>query len=336
MSEPLPPAGADGSTASATNLPDDTAVAAAADDGSFRVVALTLTHTLEEARRAHGTLPVATAALGRALAGAALLALTYKGEGRLTLRILGNGPLGAVVADASPLGDVRGYVQNPRVLLPPNGEGKLDVGRAVGREGVLHVSHDIGLRTPYSGSVPLATGEIGDDLAVYLARSAQIPSAVTVGVRVGSGGVVLGAGGILVQRMPSSEPEAALLEEDEAERLWQETAQRVEEALYALGPVSSAVAEGIDARTLLERMFRGHGHGAVRSVPIRWQCTCSRERTGRLLIAMGPDALEEMAREDDGAELRCQFCGRVYRFTAEELQAFAASARQDPDTPEEG
>ena len=309
-------------------LPPDSAASSAAQDGSFRVIALTLSHALEEARASHGTLPVATAALGRALAGAGLLALTFKGEGRLTLRILGNGPLGAVVADASPRGDLRGYVQNPRVMLPPNREGKLDVGRAVGPDGRLHVSHDIGLRIPYAGSVPLTTGEIGEDLAVYLDRSAQIPSAVTLGVRVGTAGVVLGAAGILVQRMPPLDHPFGDTDEADDAQAWRETAGRIEAALDTLGPVSSAAEAGLDARALLEHAFAGYPHGQVTTLPIRWQCTCSRERTGRLLRAMGADSLEEMADEDGGAELRCHFCGRTYQFDADELRRFAAEARQ--------
>lgn len=289
---------------------------------------MTLSHALEEARQSHGTLPVATAALGRTLAGAGLLALTFKGEGRLTLRVLGTGPLGTVVADASPRGDLRGYVQNPRVMLPPNDRGKLDVGRAVGPTGQLHVSHDIGLRVPYAGSVPLVSGEIGEDLATYLERSAQVPSAVTLGVRVGSGGVVLGAAGILVQRMPTTQPGFADRDDADDATLWEEIATRVEAALDALGPVSSAAEHGLDSGDLLEHAFAGYAHGVRTDVAIRWQCTCSRERTGRLLRAMGADSLEEMAEEDGGAELRCHFCGHMYRFDAEELRRLAHAVRE--------
>lgn len=321
----------------ARGRPPDRASSAAAADGTFRVVAITLSHTLEEARQSHGTLPVATAALGRALAGAGLLALTFKGEGRLTLRLLGDGPLGAVVADASPRGDLRGYVQNPRVMLPPNSRGKLDVGRAVGPKGLLHVSHDIGLRIPYAGSVPITSGEIGDDLAVYLDRSAQIPSAVTLGVRVGSGGIVLGAAGILVQRMP--DPDTDFADRDDADDVaaWEEIAAHVEAALESLGPVSSAAERGLAAEDLLEHAFAGYPHGQRTDVAVRWQCTCNRERTGRLLRAMGAETLEEMADEDGGAELRCHFCGRTYRFDADELRRLARDViASDGPKPEDG
>jgi molecular chaperone Hsp33 len=273
-------------------------------DGAARVTALTLTHSVETARKAHETLPVATAALGRAMAGALLLAQGLKAPERLTLRLLGDGPLGGVVADASPEGDVRGYVKRPRVMLPPNAQGKLDVGGAVGHAGVLHVSHDTGADQPYTGSVPLVSGEIGEDLAHYLSTSLQIPSAVAVGVRVGSGGTVVGAGGLLVQRLPEGDAD---------------TLARVEAAIEAIAPLSSRVAEGMTARALVARLVEGIDHAPVRETPARWHCTCTRERTARLLASLGSEALDEMIDEDDGAELRCQFCGALYRFDGAEL-----------------
>lgn len=273
-------------------------------DGAARVTSLILSDSVESARRAHDTLPVATAALGRAMAGALLLAQGLKAPERLTLRVLGDGPLGGVVADASPDGDVRGYVKRPRVMLPPNAQGKLDVGGAVGHSGFLHVSHDSGAGHPYTGSVPLVSGEIGEDLAHYLATSLQIPSAVAVGVRVGSGGVVLGAAGILVQRLPDGD---------------MATLERLDGAIRALAPLSSRAAEGRTARDLLDRLLEGVAHGPVREKPAMWRCTCTRERTAHLLAALGGSALDEMIGQDDGAELRCQFCGTLYRFDGAEL-----------------
>ena len=287
------------------DLPPDSLASAATADGGWRVSAVTITHSVETARQAHETLPVATAALGRAMAGALLLAQGLKDPERLTLRVLGDGPLGGIVVDASPSGGVRGYVKQPRVMLPPNAVGKLDVGRAVGPNGMLHVSHDSGAGQPYTGSVPLVSGEIGEDLAHYLTTSLQVPSAVSVGVRVGTGGVLLGAGGILAQRLPGG---------DEA------VAGRLEAALQRIGPVSSAAESGLSAHTLLRAMTDGVGHGEVREIPVSWTCTCSRDRTGRVLTTLGADALNEMIDEDDGAELRCQFCGAVYRFSADELR----------------
>lgn len=280
-------------------------------DGAARLSAVVLTDSVEAARQAHETLPVATAALGRTMAGALLLARGLKSPERLTLRMLGDGPLGGVVVDASPDGDVRGYVKRPRVMLPPNAQGKLDVGAAVGRNGLLHVSHDTGAGHPYTGSVPLVSGEIGEDLADYLTRSMQVPSTVAVGVRVGSGGIVLGAAGVLAQRLPDGDPD---------------TLARIDEAIRAIAPLSSRAEEGMGAVDLLEHLLASVPHGAVQETPVTWRCTCTRERTARVLAALGGAALDEMIAEDDGAELRCQFCGTQYRFDGAELAALKPRA----------
>jgi molecular chaperone Hsp33 len=295
--------------------PDRLATTATAD-GAVRVGVVTLSNSVEAARHAHGTLPVATAALGRAMAGALLLAQGLKAPERLTLRLLGDGPLGGVIADASPDGDVRGYVKRPRVMLPPNAQGKLDVGRAVGHNGLLHVSHDSGSGQPYTGSVPLLSGEIGEDLANYLHSSLQVASAVAVGVRVGTGGVVLGAAGILAQRLPDGDLA---------------TLVRIDEAMQAIAPLSSRAAEGLAARDVLARLLKGMAHGAVTETAVGWRCTCTRERTVRVLASLGSDALDTMIVEDDGAELRCEFCGTTYRFDGAELrQIQRAGGRTGP------
>lgn len=285
-------------------LPADGLASAVTADGAARVSVIALSRSVEAARQAHGTLPVATAALGRALAGALLLAQGLKAPERLTLRLIGDGPLGGVVADASPDGDVRGYVKEPRVMLPPSAEGKLDVGRAVGRNGLLHVSHDSGDGHPYTGSVPLVSGEIGEDLARYLHASLQVPSAVAVGVRVGHGGSVTGAGGILAQRLPGGDGA---------------TLAALEAQIHRIAPLSSRMAEGLDAKAVLALLLDGIGAGPVHERAVQWRCTCTRGRTSRLLASLGPDALDEMIAEDGGAELRCQFCGALYRFDRDEL-----------------
>jgi molecular chaperone Hsp33 len=295
------------SAPSLQKLPPDEAVFGSTGDGALRVVAVTVTHAVETARSAHGTLAVATAALGRAMAAAALLAMNLKGQGRLTLRLLGDGPIGAVVADAGSDGSLRGYVQNPRVLLPPNAQGKLDVGRAVGRRGILHISHDIGLGVPYTGSVPLATGEVAEDLARYLHWSEQVPSVVSLGVRLGPGGTVRGAAGVLAQRMPEGE---GLVDPEE-----------LEATVRSLGSVSWAAAQGLSARDLMDQVLAGRAPGQVSRRPLAFRCTCTRERALRLVRALGWEELSRMAQEDGGAELTCHFCGQVYRFSPEELLA---------------
>ena len=198
----------------AQNRPADYLVRAVALGGQIRAFAASQTTGLvEEARQRHGTLPNATAALGRTLTAGLLLALDLKGDNALTIRVMGDGPLGAIVVTADAAGGVRGYVQEPQVLLPPL-SGNLDVGGAVGCNGMLYVSKDLGMKEPYVGSVPLVSGEIAEDITYYLAVSEQIPAATALGVLVDTDGKVLAAGGYILQVMPGAEESTvAYLEE---------------------------------------------------------------------------------------------------------------------------
>lgn len=282
-----------------------------ARDGQVRALAATTTHLCEEARRRHGTLPTATAALGRALTGAALLGGLLKEGQRVLLQFLGDGPLGALVAEGRAEGTVRGYVQNPAVHLPLNARGKLDVGKAVGR-GVLVVVRDLGFGEPYRGSVPLVTGEVGDDLAYYLLHSEQTPSVVAVGVLVGPDNRVRAAGGFMLQLMPGASP--ALVD-------W------LEARMKQVAPVSRSVAAGAGPGDLLAMALGSETLQILGSTPLAFQCSCSRERFERGLIALGPGELGDLAREGRGAELVCHFCQDRYTFTAEELRALERESR---------
>lgn len=285
----------------------DRLVVATAAAGAIRAAAIVLTGAVDEARRRQALYAVATAALGRAMAGAALLAATLRTDQRLTLRLLGDGPLGGVIADANGEGHVRGYVKHPKVVLPVSPAGKLDVGRGVGRHGIIHVSRDLGLRAPYISSAPLVSGEVGEDLSHYLVRSEQIPSAVSLGVRVGSGGKVLGAAGLLVQVLPGGDASM-----DQAAR-----------GVEDLGPISSLAARGASPEDLLETALASLSVSILSERPIRFRCTCNRPRARRLLGALPPEELMTMADEDHGAEMRCHFCGRMYRFKQEEIERLA-------------
>ena len=280
--------------------------------GQVRGIAITGTHLVEAIRRRHRTYPVATAALGRALLGTLLLAQALiKPPDRLTLRLLGDGPLGAVVADADALGTVRGYVLEPKVALPLKENGKLDVGRAVGRSGTLAVSRTSQDGPPYSSSVRLVTGEIGEDLAHYLWRSEQVPSAVTLGVLLRATGTVQAAGGILLQVLPGGE----------------EYANELEQRVSALGPVSARIAAGATAEDLLAELLGGlPGFQAAEEGTPRLRCTCSRARARRSLLLLGADALDELV-EDGGADLSCHFCGHSYHYDVAELVRLRGEAR---------
>ena len=288
----------------------DTLARATAEGGKIRAIAVVGTALVESARRRHGTFPVVTAALGRAMMGAALLAAAMlKPPDRLTLRLLGDGPAGAVIADADAEGGVRGYVQNPKVALPIKENGKLDVGRAVGR-GSLVVSRSMGEAQPYTSTSPLVSGEVGEDIASYLLTSEQVPSAVALGVLLRGSGTVKAAGGLLLQVLPGGE----------------EFAPELEARVAAMGPVSSRVERLSAAGELLSDLLQGFSdvHLAAPE-PLRLRCTCSRSRASRSLLLLGQEALGELL-DDGGAELRCHFCGRTYRFDRPQLGRLRAEA----------
>lgn len=272
--------------------------------GLFKATAALTTELTREAQARHGTYPVATAALGRAMSAALLLATSRNKPQHFTLRVLGDGPLGAVVADTDGSGGVRGYVQNPRVLLPLNVRGKLDVARAVG-QGILHISRDLGLKEPYSGSTELISGEIAEDLAWYLKQSEQRPAAVGLGVLVSPEGIPVSSGGFLLELLPG------------AASLADELSRRV----AALPPVTTLLHTGASPEDILELILKDLEPGPSWTEPVYYRCGCSRDRTRRLLSLLGRDTLTEMLSQDGQAEMSCHFCGNVYAFTAEELEA---------------
>ncbi|HEV7733051.1 MAG TPA: Hsp33 family molecular chaperone HslO [Candidatus Binatia bacterium] len=273
----------------------DTLARAIAADGSVRALAAVTTDLVEEARGRHGTLPTATAALGRALTGALLLAATLKRDERLSLEFSGDGPLRGVLVDATPDGDTRGYAYRPATHVPPRA-GKLDVGGALGR-GVLCV-----MRVPLAGGslyrsvVPLASGEIGEDIASYLATSEQTPSAVGVGVFVEPDGRVAAAGGWLVQALPDAEP-AAL------DRM----ATRVE----GVRPPSDMVRSGLTAADMLAAVL-GDGTVPLEDRPVRFRCRCSRERVLGAIAAMGRAELLDILAGERRTAVTCEFCAQLY------------------------
>lgn len=282
-----------------------------AADGAVRVLGARTTALVEEARARHDLWPVPAAALGRALTGAALLAASLKGRERLQLHVVGDGPLGHVTVAADAQGTVRGYVGQPHVDLPLNAAGKLDVAGAVG-SGLLHVIKDLDLREPYRSTLPLVSGEIAEDLTHYLATSEQTPAVVGLGVLVDRDGRVRAGGGFMLQLLPGAEPELI---------------DRLEERLRGLPGVSRLVDEGQTPEDIVERLVGGEG--PVRWLerrPLRFACSCSRERFERALIALGEAEVREL-QEQGEAELVCHFCGNRYVFGSEDLERIAAAIR---------
>lgn len=273
-----------------------------------RAFAAVTTGLAEEARRRHDCYPVAAAALGRTMTAALLLAANLKTDEYLTIRIAGDGPLGGVIADAHARGTVRGYVRNPHTELPL-ADGKLAVGRGVGA-GQIHVTRFTGLKQPFTGSAPLVSGEIGEDVANYLLVSEQTPSTVALGVLVSPDCSVAAAGGIIVQAMPGAS-EAMLA--------------AVEANLAALAPVSALVSGGDDAAAILGRVFAGLPATVYEPSPLAFKCQCSAERVEAMLISLGKAELDEMAAEGQ-AEISCHFCGEKYHLDRSRLEKLAVQA----------
>ena len=265
----------------------------------------------ERARQIHKTLPVATAALGRALAGASMMGNALKGQGAsLTLQIKGGGPLGTVLAVSDSEGNVRGYVTNPQVELPLRADGKLDVGGAVGHEGTLTVIKDLHMKEPYVGTIDLLGGEVAEDIAGYFVESEQIPTACGLGVLVDRDQSVKSAGGYLIQLMPGAT---------------EDTIVKVEGGIMAAGPVSALLEQDPDPEHLLRAVMSDFDLKILETQPVSYKCYCSRERVERALISLGRKELEEMIREQGGCQLSCQFCDTAYDFSKEDLERLLAS-----------
>ena len=280
-------------------------------DGAVKAMAITGRDLTERARQIHKTLPVATAALGRTLMACSMMGDMLKGEDdSLTLRINGGGPLGTITPVSDSSGNVRGYVQNGQVDLPRKGPAKLDVGAAVGRDGYLTVIRDLGLKEPYVGSVALVSGEIAEDLTSYFVESEQIPTACALGVLVDRDQSVLCAGGYILQLLPGAD--GAVID-------------RLEEAVGKLGPVTEVLRGGADARALLERLLDGMEPELLERSPVTYRCYCSRERVERAIVSMGAKEIQDMIDAQGEAEVTCQFCDQVYRFSREELEALRES-----------
>lgn len=277
-------------------------------DGAFRIFAADTRDLVEEARKRHHTSPTATAALGRALTAAALLGLDLK-TGRVMIQINGGGPLGEIIAEADAEGNVRGLVQRPHVHLTPR-KGKLLVGQAVGREGYISVTRDLGLKEPYQGAVKLVSGEIAEDVSYYLTVSEQVPSAVALGVFVDTENRVEAAGGFLIQTLPAATDEAITA---------------TEKVLKELPPVTTLLREGLSPEEILFRIFGKEGVEILEKRPLAYRCRCSRERVERALAALGPEEIKALIAKKEPAQITCDFCGEKYLFSPEELEALLAS-----------
>ena len=284
----------------------DRIVRAISSDGMVQAAAICSRELVERARQIHKTLPVATAALGRALSGCSMMGNALKGQGAsLTLQFKGGGPIGTVLAVSDPEGNIRGYVTNPQIDLPLRSDGKLDVGTAVGSEGTLTVIKDLHMKDPYVGTIDLLGGEIAEDIASYFVESEQIPTACGLGVLIDRDQSVKSAGGYLLQLMPGAD---------------EDTICKVEGGIMAAGAVSAILAENDDPEAMLRTVMSDFDLKILETTPVEYRCYCSRDRVERALISMGREELSALLKEQGECDLTCQFCDNVYHFSGEELQ----------------
>lgn len=283
----------------------DEIIKAISGDGFVSISVISSKILTEQARVYHGTTPVVTAALGRTLAAASILGSTLKKSGAsLTVRISGGGPAGSIIVVSDDRGNVRGYVQNPLVDVPKKANGKLDVGAAVGSEGMLSIIKDFGEKEPYTGATELVSGEVAEDFAAYFAASEQVPTACAFGVLVDRDRSVLAAGGYIVQLLPGAADDVI---------------DKVEANVANTGAVTDVLnSGGIDA--LLESVMLGFSPKILERHNVEYNCTCSRERFLAAVLSLDKAEIDDMVMKAEPIEVCCQFCDAKYVFDPSELE----------------
>ena len=284
-------------------------------DGFVMASAITGTDIVARAQEIHHTSPTATAALGRSLLACSMMGNQLKGaDNSLTLQIRGDGPLGGITCVSDSEGNVRGYVNNPAADVPRKQEGKLDVGGAVG-SGSLTVIKDLGLKDPYVGSMALVSGEIAEDVTAYFAESEQIPNACALGVLVRKdSGAVITAGGYLIQLLPGA---------------GEDVIEKVERGIRKVGYVTGRLSEGESALDLVREVLGEFEIEVLETCPVEYRCYCTRDRVVKALVSMGSAEMRSLIDEQGSAELTCQFCDEVYKFSREDLEQIYRDMQPD-------
>ena len=292
---------------------NDYMIRATAAEGQIRAFAATTRDMVENAKNAHNTSPVATAALGR-LTAAAMMGADLKGEkDLLTLKIEGSGPLGGLLVTANGHGDVKGYAFNPDVMLPPNAQGKLDVGGSLDL-GVLSVIKDIGLKEPYVGQTQLVTGEIAEDLTYYFATSEQVPSSVALGVLMNKDNTVRQAGGFIIQLLPGASDEII---------------DKLEAKLSGISSITALLNAGKTPEEILTDILGEFGLEILSKMPVQFRCDCDRSRVEKAIISIGKKEIQDMINEGREIEVNCQFCNKHYKFSVDELEDMLKRATRE-------
>ena len=284
---------------------EDYIIRGMAADHQVRFFAASSRNLVEEARKRHDTSPVATAALGRLLTAGAMMGTMCKNDTDvITIQIKCSGPIGGLVVTADAKANVKGYVYNKDVMLPPSKAGKLDVGKALDL-GVLTVIKDLGLKEPYSGQTHLVSGEIAEDLTYYFATSEQIPTSVALGVLMNKDNTVRQAGGFIIQMMPFAEDGLIATLEDR---------------LKEFSSVTSHLDAGETPEDMMKKLFEGYDIDIEDKIPTQFYCNCSKERVSKAVISVGKKDLQEMIQEGKPIEVNCHFCNSHYTFTVEEME----------------
>ncbi|MCK2005811.1 Hsp33 family molecular chaperone HslO [Peribacillus frigoritolerans] len=282
-------------------------------EGQVRAYAVSTTDTVGEAQRRHYTWPTASAALGRAMTAGVMMGGMLKGEEKLTIKIEGGGPIGSILVDSNAKGEVRGYVTHPQTHFDLNEQGKLDVRKAVGTDGLLTVVKDIGLRDYFSGQVPLVSGELGEDFTYYFVTSEQVPSSVGVGVLVNPDNSILAAGGFIIQLMPGTS---------------EDTISKIEKRLSTITPVSKMIQSGMTPEEILTEILGEGNVNILEKMDVQFSCQCSRERIATALISLGQAEIRDIIETDGQAEAHCHFCNQTYQFSKEELEELEAETKK--------
>lgn len=292
-----------------------TLVRAIDSEGFIKIAAVDTKDIVERARQIHDLTPVASAALGRTLTATSIIGNEVKEEtGSVTVRINGGGPIGSIITVGDSNGNVRGYVQEPHLDLPLKENGKLDVGGAVGCDGLLTVIRDLNMKEPYVGSSQLISGEIAEDFAAYFVQSEQTPSACALGVLVDTDWSILSAGGYVVELLPGA-PESII---DDLEL-------NIKEA----GSVTAMLSAGLTPEDMIKLVLKGFEPRILSSEEVVYKCYCSRERVEGALISIGEDELAVIEKDGKPISVTCQFCDEVYEFTVDEIKEIRAKAKEE-------
>ena len=280
--------------------------------GAAVCFAVDSTEIVEKARKLHHLSPTMTAALGRTLTAASLMGIGLKNKtDSVTVRFCGDGDCHTMIATADYMGNVRGYASAPQLDLPPNAKGHLDVSGAIGKTGMLYVVKDIGLKEPYSGCVPFASGEIAEDITAYFAQSEQIPTICALGVLVGQDYSVKAAGGVLLQLLPFAD---------------EKTVTQLEANTASIPSITSMLSDGLKPQDMTDLFLKDIPHEFVDEYEVSYRCTCSRPFIRKMLVSLGENDLSQMAKDEHDTEIVCQFCNKKYTFTREEISRLLRDA----------